>query len=346
MPSTKTVLSTAASLAASVMLIRTIAQEFLPHELQDYISSCIRNLHNRLSSQLTMVIDEFDGLANNQIYEAAKIYLATKLSPSTRRLRVSKHDKEKNFTVTMERNEEIVDVFDSIEFKWKLISSHIESKIFNNPRDLNSTFQSEVQSFVLSFHKKHKEKVLASYLPYILKQSEFLQEENKTVKLFTVNYGGMRRNLGDAWSSVNLDHPANFETLAMDAELKRTIMEDLERFVKRKEFYRRVGKAWKRGYLLYGPPGTGKSSLIAAMANYLNFDIYDLELNDIGCNSDLRRLLVATANRSILVVEDIDCSMELPDRLAEAHALQPQPIHQDNQVSFPIMRRSLFALKI
>ncbi|KAK9177111.1 hypothetical protein WN944_029130 [Citrus x changshan-huyou] len=42
----------------------------------------------------------------------------------------------------------------------------------------------------------------------------------------------------------------------------KTIMDDLERFLQRKEFYRRVGKAWKRGYLLYGPPGTGKSSLI------------------------------------------------------------------------------------
>ncbi|KAL2898704.1 hypothetical protein RDABS01_006847, partial [Bienertia sinuspersici] len=34
-----------------------------------------------------------------------------------------------------------------------------------------------------------------------------------------------------------------------------------------------IGRAWKRGYLLYGPPGTGKSSLIAAIANYLKFDI-------------------------------------------------------------------------
>jgi len=41
----------------------------------------------------------------------------------------------------------------------------------------------------------------------------------------------------------------------MDSDLKKTIMEDLDRFVKRKDYYGRVGKAWKRGYLLYGPPG-------------------------------------------------------------------------------------------
>ncbi|PRQ39946.1 putative ATPase, AAA-type, core, P-loop containing nucleoside triphosphate hydrolase [Rosa chinensis] len=92
------------------------------------------------------------------------------------------------------------------------------------------------------------------------------------------------------------------------------LIADLDRFVRRKEFYGRVGKAWKRGYLLYGPPGTGKSSLIAAMANYLKFDIYDLELTYLHSNSELRRLLVSTANRSIIVIEDIDCSIELKDR--------------------------------
>ena len=87
-------------------------------------------------------------------------------------------------------------------------------------------------------------------------------------------------------------------------------------FVRRKlkGFYRKVGKAWKRGYLLFGPPGTRKSSLIAAMANYLNFDIYDLRVTNLIGNSQLRQWLISTANRSILVVEDIDCFLELQDR--------------------------------
>ncbi|KAF5178329.1 Aaa-atpase [Thalictrum thalictroides] len=46
------------------------------------------------------------------------------------------------------------------------------------------------------------------------------------------------------------------------------------------------------------------------MANYLNFDIYDLELTDLRTNSYLRRVLLSTRNRSILVLEDIDCSFE------------------------------------
>ena len=158
-----------------------------------------------------------------------------------------------------------------------------------------------------------------------------MKEEQKTIKIHTLSSDHMRRYSGDySWHSIKLDHPATFETLAMDTELKKMIMDDLDRFVRRRQFYRDVGKAWKRGYLLYGPPGTGKSSLIAAMANHLNFDIYDLELTDIHANSDLRRLLINTANRSILVVEDIDSTLELEDRKAEEQALK---ILRSNQAS-------------
>ncbi|KAJ4828175.1 hypothetical protein Tsubulata_025052, partial [Turnera subulata] len=54
--------------------------------------------------------------------------------------------------------------------------------------------------------------------------------------------------------------------------------------------------------------GTGKSSLIAARDNYLNFDIYDLELTKIRTNSELRWLLVSTGNKSILMVEEVTLS--------------------------------------
>ncbi|CAI8593222.1 unnamed protein product [Vicia faba] len=89
-------------------------------------------------------------------------------------------------------------------------------------------------------------------------------------------------NENDCWDpeAVKFNHPMSFNTLAIDEKLQREIVNDLDKFVRAREFYKRTGKAWKRGYLLYGPPGTGKSSLIAAMANYLNYDIYDLDLTE------------------------------------------------------------------
>ncbi|KAL9414849.1 hypothetical protein AB3S75_043165 [Citrus x aurantiifolia] len=106
----------------------------------------------------------------------------------------------------------------------------------------------------------------------------------------------------------------------MGTDMKQMVMDDLERFPRRRDYYRRVGKAWKRGYLLFGPPRTGKSSLIAAMANYLHYDFYDLERSSVEGN---RKLLIATENKSILVVEDIDCCTELQDRSAQARTASP-----------------------
>ena len=100
----------------------------------------------------------------------------------------------------------------------------------------------------------------------------------------------------------------------MDPVKKREIMEDLKDFTECRSFYQRTGRAWKRGYLLHGPPGTGKSSMIAAMANYLGYDIYDLELTEVKSNSELRKLLMKTSSKSIIVIEDIDCSINLTNR--------------------------------
>ncbi|KAJ7967339.1 AAA-ATPase [Quillaja saponaria] len=326
-PPAKTVVSTAASVAASAMVIRSIAQDLLPFDLRYHIFMGIKGLVKYFSSQITLIIEEIDGLASNQIYRAAKIYLSTKVSSSTQTYRVSLPDNETKISISMAKNQEVIDIFQGIQFKWRQVSRQVEAGHMGLLGQ-SSRVQSEIHSFELSFHKKHKEMVLDIYFPFILKQSKSVKEERKTLKLHTLDSDHMRRYTGDAWRSIKLDHPATFDTLAMDLEMKKTIIDDLERFVKRKDYYRRVGKAWKRGYLLYGPTGTGKSSLVAAMANHLNFDIYDLELTSINTNSELRRLLIATGNRSILVVEDIDCSIELQDRQGPPNPLRPSRASQ------------------
>lgn len=316
MPSAKSVVSVLAPLAASAVFIRSISNDFLPSELYDYVSSKFYKIFKNFSSEFTIVIEEFRGLSRNQIFEAADIYLSLKVTSSTRRVKLGKSENEKNVAMTVDKDEEVFDSFENIQVKWKLISTEVKSSSRQGPgqhlRDLNATLRSEVRSYELTFHKKHKEKVLKTYLAHVLETSKAIKQETKAIKIRTVEYGGN-------WSSedTNLDHPMTFKNLAMDTTLKNEIIEDLETFKKGKQFYKRIGRAWKRGYLLYGPPGTGKSSLIAAMANYLNFDIYDLDLTELESNSDLRRLLLTLSSRSILVIEDIDCSIKLQNRNSE-----------------------------
>ena len=319
MPSTATVLSTYTTFAASAMLVRTVvsevetmANQLIPQQLREKIVSKLGGLLGSHSSEMVLVIQEFNGLSVNQIYQASELYLRTKITPSVGRLNVSKGLREKNLSVTVSKGEMVVDVFEGIELRWQLICAETQKPSFDYDSGSMATEKSEQRSIELIFHKKYKEVVLSTYLPYVIERSRAIKEENKVVKLCSL--GNFSEDYDGPWGSINLSHPCTFDTLAMDPTLKKELIADLDRFVRRREFYQKVGKAWKRGYLLYGPPGTGKSSLIAAMANYLKFNIYDLELTSLWNNSDLRRLLVSTANRSILVIEDIDCSVELQNR--------------------------------
>lgn len=309
LPSSSTILSVAAYITATVVLIRTLG-DLVPDEFQNYFSSRFRRLSGFLFPHLTVVIEEFDGLTLNNLYEAANLYLGTKISPSTQRIKVNKSEKDQEFAVTVDKSQEILDSFEGIELRWILHCVPL-----NQPghSDMRLKPRSELRYLELSLHKKHKEMVLKTYLPYILKKAKEMREEMRVVRLHTVDYAGT-----DYWSSLALNHPATFDTLAMDPKKKQGLIEDLDRFLSRKDYYRRVGKAWKRGYLFYGPPGTGKSSLVAAMANYLRFDVYDLHLPQVQCDSDLRRLLIGSANRSILVIEDIDCNVGLKNREYDA----------------------------
>lgn len=263
----KSVLSTLGSVAAAAVVARTIVNDLLPHEIRDYLVNTIHSiLSHRFSSDITMIIEEFDGLESNQIFEAAELYIGSRTktmtsstTTSATRFKVRKPESEKQIHVNVDRDEEIVDEFEGVKFRWILQCHTVESKNYYNPRDLNSTLRSEFRSFHLTFHKKFKGIAMEKYLQHILKQAEFLKQETKTLKLYTLDPNNLYSSPAHAWTSITLNHPATFETIAMDMELKQMIIDDLERFVKRKEYYRRVGKAWKRGYLLYGPPGTGKT---------------------------------------------------------------------------------------
>jgi mitochondrial chaperone BCS1 len=197
--------------------------------------------------------------------------------------------------------------FEGIPITWNYYSKQVRHK------EDGESYTVERKYIELNLKKKYKDAIITSYLPSIINISQEIKNQNKVVQLHNLKcrYAGeppMKR-------TMRLNHPSTFDTLAMDPKQKKMIIDDLDLFVKRRDFYKKVGKAWKRGYLLYGPSGTGKSSLIAAMANYLKFDIYDLQLSSVKDDSTLKDMLLYTSNRSILAIEDIDCSIKLPNRM-------------------------------
>ncbi|CAH8387021.1 unnamed protein product [Eruca vesicaria subsp. sativa] len=160
------------------------------------------------------------------------------------------------------------------------------------------------RSFVLKIRKADKRRILAPYLQHIHTVSDELEQQRNTeLKLF-INVADEKKNI--RWRSTSFNLPCTFENIAMETDLKNKVKSDLESFLKGKQYYNRLGRVWKRSYLLYGPSGTGKSSFVAAMANFLNYDVYDIDLSKVADDSDLKMLLLQTRAKSVIVIEDLD----------------------------------------
>ncbi|CAL5086417.1 unnamed protein product [Urochloa decumbens] len=317
----KTALATAASAAAYAVMARSMARELLPEELRAaarWLAAAASARFGRGDRERhTIVIRrQYDtGYGENHLFEAARAYLATRIDPrAMRRLCLARSRAKEpdgcgrwSTLLCMEPGGSTVDVFDGVEFTWTSVETGGDEK-----KKGKGGGGSPRESLELSFDAEHTDTALERYVPFVMSTAEELQMRDRALRIFM--------NEGRSWHGINHQHPATFDTLAMDPALKDAVIADLDRFLKRRDYYRRIGKAWKRGYLLYGPPGTGKSSLVAAMANYLRFNLYDLDLSEVRLNSALQKLLIHMPNKSILVIEDIDCCFDAAASRKDAKA--------------------------
>ncbi|KAL1565904.1 hypothetical protein AAHA92_01578 [Salvia divinorum] len=154
------------------------------------------------------------------------------------------------------------------------------------------------RSFVLRIRKKDKRRILKPYLQHIHAVSGEIEERGAELRIYN--------HCDGRWKSALFNHPADFDAIVLDPDLKAKIRHDLETFLKSKQYYHKLGRVWRRSYLLYGPSGTGKSSFIAAAANLLSYDVYYLNLSQVADAADLNSLLLQTTSKSLIVVEDLD----------------------------------------
>ncbi|KAF1866259.1 hypothetical protein Lal_00024263 [Lupinus albus] len=287
----------------SLLGLLTVLQNVLPSQLVSLLHSFYENLQDLLSPYSYFEIPEFNGYCGvdlNDLYRHVHIYLnAVNHSPAAacRRVTLSRSPSSNRISFAVAPNHTVHDNFNGHRLAWTHQVDTVQDSL------------DEKRSFTLRLPKRHRHSLLSPYLAHVTSRAEEFERVSRERRLFTNNNGSGSFESG--WVSVPFRHPSTFDTLALEPELKKQIKEDLTAFSNGKDFYHRVGRAWKRGYLLHGPPGSGKSSLIAAIANFLCYDVYDLELTKVSDNSELRSLLIQTTNRSIIVIEDIDCSLDL-----------------------------------
>lgn len=296
-----------ASLVALITFSQTLLQSLLPPPLQDLIFIVFYRMTDYFTSYCFIEVPEYDKTTSNELYSSIKLYLSKADYTKAKRLKLCRGSNSKGFLYSPSNNEKVPMSFGNAKVWW-------EHHTLQNSQQAQQHYgwpYNEQRMYILKIHKKDRERVLSSYMDHILKQAREFKAQNREKLLFT---NSSKDHFYNPWDSVTFSHPSTFHTLALLPSLKAQIMADLQAFANGEKFYKNAGRAWKRGYLLHGPPGTGKSSLIAAMANFLHYDVYDLELTQVSSNAELRMLLRTTTHRSIIVIEDIDCSLNFTTR--------------------------------
>ncbi|VFQ62151.1 unnamed protein product [Cuscuta campestris] len=298
---------------ATLMFFWTFCQNLIPPQLRTYLISRYNKICSSFNPFVHITFHEFEP---GELFDRSKVFLTIErylghISSGNANHFIAKPAKDscRSVVLSMGNYEEVVDVYNGAVKVWwssaQITSVRQSMSLF--PREDDKRY------FNLKFHKKDREIVTKSYIKHVLAEGEAIQVRERKLKLYSNNkseeWSGWKS--GAKWSHVIFKHPSTFDTLAMEPSRKQEIVDELLNFKDSKEYYAKIGKAWKRGYLLYGPPGTGKSSMIAAMATLMQYDVYDLELTAVKDNNELRRLLIDTSGKSIIVIEDIDCSLDL-----------------------------------
>ncbi|KAM7511869.1 hypothetical protein LguiB_010744 [Lonicera macranthoides] len=232
-----------------------------------------------------------DNCQENQFYRKVSVYVNSLASiEDSDFTNLFSGKKSNDIVISLDDNQTVNDSFLGATVSWKNQVEKISQKSY--------------RTFVLKVKKKDKRRILRPYLQHIHSVSDDIEQRRRELKLY-MNTDSDHRSNG-RWRSVPFTHPSTLETIAMDSDLKNKVKSDLESFLKSKQYYHRLGRVWKRSYLLYGPSGTGKSSFVAAMAKFLCYDVYDIDLSRVSDDSDLKMLLLQTTNKSLIVIEDLD----------------------------------------
>ena len=109
------------------------------------------------------------------------------------------------------------------------------------------------------------------------------------------------------WVKNHITNYKTFKNICLKDKLEETIYNIVSDFKKSEDWYKELDLSYTLGFLLYGPPGTGKTSIIKAIANTFEKDIWYFDLSKINSSSEFESLIgKINFDTSLIVFEDID----------------------------------------
>jgi chaperone BCS1 len=106
------------------------------------------------------------------------------------------------------------------------------------------------------------------------------------------------------WTYIGTQKKRSLDSIILNDEIKKSIINDINKFINDESLYDKLNIPYKRNYLFYGVPGTGKTSFVHAIASYINYDIYIAKLSTK--KKTFEDLVSKVKDNSVLLIEDIE----------------------------------------
>ncbi len=220
------------------------------------------------------------------------------------------------------KNEDIFIVFQNRHF---LIDDNIyvHSEIeLDEGRHKDEKITTKTDTITLkNYSYKHSISYLKNYIDNITNKYLMSIKDTRSNKRFIYVLDKVKVEDDDSkyscWSEHEFTSARTFKNIFFDG--KQEIIDKINYFTSKKEWYYEKGIPYSLGIGLHGPPGTGKTSLIKAIANHVGRHIVVIPLKIIKTKQQLEYYFFEdtynhdnekrdmTFDKKIIVFEDIDC---------------------------------------
>ncbi len=110
----------------------------------------------------------------------------------------------------------------------------------------------------------------------------------------------------DYWHKTVSQPKRPMTTIFLGPTIKKTVLDHIDMFMAKEEWYMENGIPYQTGILLYGYPGCGKTSFIKAIASIYNKELYILNSSNLVY---IEKAVMDLPEKSIFLIEDIDTDL-------------------------------------